>query len=106
MTKPTPGPWRAESWHHDGDQLATIASRAGVVAQLSGRRGFKRLSRAKVDADANPIAAAPDLLAVAEAIVSDIAGLEPHLLRGDLEWFRAIIDEARAAIAKARGEEE
>lgn len=90
----TPGPWKA---HWNG--LWKITTKAGwLVAHLSPpKRAHGVFEPANVEANARLIAAAPDLLAALQAIVSnqDMAdGEEP----------RRLIAEARAAIVKAKGE--
>ena len=112
MSKHTPAPWyripRGDEWSRwgrgdigtkepkpetmDGDNWWTVASVNGL--------------RDEADANANLIAAAPELL---EALIDAEAKLcvaEYHLDRGedDSIMFETEILNARAAIAKARGD--
>lgn len=58
---------------------------------------------AEVQANANLIAAAPDLLAALEAM-DRYFFIEDHTEDGDPEAYRALYEQARAALAKARGD--
>ena len=84
--KHTPGPW---NYDRSGYSLYVNSGRELVTAlSMDG----KRLETS--EANARLIAAAPDLLALAERI----ARLPEH------GHYLALIDEARAAISKATGE--
>ena len=101
MSEHTPGPWKADKmgsyiWGpHVGD--------GEMVAQLRGYGYMKGLCdmtedeiEARMTANANLIAAAPDLLeALAEV---------EEILRFDSEDHSIALRKLRAAIAKARGE--
>jgi hypothetical protein len=86
MSEHTPGPWHVyEGCVYDADN-----------AELSHCPG---------EADARLIAAAPDLLAALKALLDN--GDDPHPLSGrDPTVRREDIGPARAAIAKAIGEQE
>lgn len=85
--KHTPGPWR---YQEESDAYTHIV-RAGenfFVCQLP------QSTRGRAEADARLIAAAPDLLRVAELLVSWL---------DEDEGAHKLCDTARAAIAKATG---
>lgn len=98
----TPGPWH---WENGGNRLAPVnvdPSRSAVHSILDADGGYGLLGKpndevlAELDADRALIAAAPELLEALQAILSDGVHCDvvPHLHR-----------KARAAIAKALGEE-
>ena len=90
--KHTPGPWRYELGRNDRPPYVIRGSEGGCVVV--------GMTAARQDADARLIAAAPDLLAALESIVSD------HEFCGD-DWGSrrdAWIETARAAITKATKE--
>lgn len=83
----TPGPWHVDGIH--------VGSEAYIVARVEA---FE--PRAEREANARLIAAAPELLAVVADLVAtwdgyDETGPEP---------LDALVEQARAAITKARGE--
>lgn len=82
----TPGPWKTL-----GAQF--VCSESAVVAQ-----------QCKSMEDARLIAAAPDLLEALEALLSHTADLDPMQGYRPEEDFSAV-KQARAAIAKATGEQ-
>lgn len=88
-TKHTPGPWY------------TTAKGNKYQAQIAQEPTGKTISVTYTgnDADARLIAAAPDLLAALEALVSIIYSEQPN----PSVSLRALIPQARAAIAKAKG---
>jgi len=104
MSEHTPGPWRIGSLaSYDGytgqpfrnvwagqDEAATVVARAirseGAMTN-------------DVDADATLIAAAPDLLEALEEVVKDALGYVERTGQS-IFW----LENARAAIAKAKGE--
>ena len=86
----TPGPWRAGGNHvFAGTSWGWIASTDSPY-----------VSALEPTANARLIAAAPDMLAVCVAV--DELSASPHAMTGPL-W--EIVDAARAAIAKAKGEQ-
>lgn len=115
-TTHTPGPWYFDGDNDDGriGIYAGGADGAPMVADTWGLRHYKlpdegchNISESEEIANANLIAAAPDLLAACEELVSDaralgrdweeeVEGMWPDLLK--------TIENAIAAIAKARGE--
>jgi len=102
MRKHTPGPWKLEPYDSclAGDDFQWGGIWAGPVMLDGINYGqpayatIKPETLERMEADARLIAAAPDLLALAERI----ARLPEH------GHYLALIDEARAAIAKATGE--
>jgi hypothetical protein len=89
-TKHTPGPWTI---HTDGLGITFIAAPEGSVAELHG-------APEKV-ANARLIAAAPELLSAlgnALAVLSSLDGLNIGAI--------GVLEDARAAIAKATGQGE
>lgn len=95
MSKPkfTPGPWRTDCRLIGGQIRITQVPNANMtVAQVNGRQGEQ-------EANARLIAAAPELL----------EALERLMLSRDASWtgghdWEEALDEAAAALAKARGE--
>jgi hypothetical protein len=86
MTEHTPGPWKADDskWIYAGDTY---------VAMTIGRNDA---------ANAHLIAAAPDLLLVAEMAEAAMAFECGEAIAPEFEP-RDLLDAARAAVAKARG---
>lgn len=89
----TPGPW--SSGGHDGKRCELVASEWGTVAAV-----WPIGASDQETANARLIAAAPELLAMLEKLVP----APPDLGELDLgEEDNALLDEARALIAKAKG---
>ena len=88
MNKHTPGPWNRIK----GDR--NVYSASGTVCKTPAIIGGGSAA-ANWEANARLIAAAPDLLEALESIISDIIPED----QSNLLWA-----EARAAIARARGE--
>lgn len=87
----TPGPWEVS----DAPGKTRVLGYDGISVCGIRDRGSQRLSHA----NASLIAAAPDLLDLAEAIVTAYGDL---ITSSPIE--RHLLDGARRAIAKARGE--
>lgn len=101
-TQHTPGPW--ELWNHaETDQIAVGPKIGGVaVADVCIANGQGIVTHSTIDrgqANARLIAAAPELLAALEILLPIVESL---VLDGEKEHFQAQ-EEARAAIAKAKG---
>lgn len=90
----TPGPWQAT-----GRIVEADPERDGneCVIALVGMG-----ESARNDADARLIAAAPELLEACEAMRIYLEEVAPE--RNDAPEFWGMLDQARAAIAKAKGE--
>ena len=88
----TPGPWETEWPKFD----CTIKSRGGVVATVYIGQ---ELGDSESEANANLIAASPDLLAALKNIVRGYDGPTVDAATA----LSSYIDGARAAIAKAEG---
>lgn len=89
-TSHTPGPWRAVEWTcHDATSVL-----AGDRQQIAECSGFGRDTRESAIADARLIAAAPELLAVAQLLVQANCP----------EAVAFATQRAHAAICKAIGE--
>ena len=104
MSAYTPGPWSIWNFSDDPRHVAVGPDVGGLaiadVVACNAHGCYTAETESRGQANARLIAAAPDLLAALREIVAavesgDIDGYSPS---GD--WFR----EARAAIAKARGE--
>lgn len=95
MSKHTPGPWAIS-----GDETVTVRdTQDGYVALLGwlkGRHIGPCRSAAEVYANARLIAAAPELLEACEGLLG--------LAERD-GWLHVAVNAARAAIAKAKGEQ-
>jgi hypothetical protein len=96
--KHTPGPWEAEARQHG---LAIYANYdtapSEYLALINGYEGSKE-DRERNRANARLISAAPELLAALERV------LECHRLKISLDTNAAALEQARAAIRKAKGE--
>lgn len=88
MAEHTPGPWNYE-WVHT--LLRYSRKQVGPWDEMDGNHPD--------DKDANLIAAAPDLLAAAKAVLAYAAEIEHYPSTGN------VYDELGAAVAKAEGEE-
>jgi hypothetical protein len=117
MSAHTPGPWAAQIIKREGAKIVGVGPFAPVgctvawvgaddTEQLASGRVVERLSQ-EAQANANIIAAAPDLLAIIEALVS-MRDESDFTYEGAYEAFHKggaeeVWERARAAIAKARG---
>ena len=97
MSKHTPGPWFAvgAQVEIEDDSVPDICTCDPQVMRQSHLDWHPRTA----EANARLIAAAPDLLEALEEALEDWDNDEPDFVR--LEWA----DKARAAIAKAKGED-
>jgi hypothetical protein len=87
----TPGPWHRNI--KPATRYPTIfAGRNTHVAQVVSQG----IGASEVEANCNLIAAAPDLLAALNAMLT-------HMGMDEDEWNKPTFDQARAAIAKAQG---
>lgn len=96
MTKHTPGPWTMHPRGKDGAEVRAITSVAWCgIALTHGVSGSQVIRADEAQANARLIAAAPDLLAACELMLT-VYGLSqeaPHAT-----------DVMRAAVARAKGE--
>jgi len=103
MSKHTPGPWTVEE-HEDGLWIRNAACGRSAVIPFGGTP----LERSEEIADANLIAAAPDLLEALEKIVVDEERRAKDLRHREawlpLKFSEERIAKAHAAIAKATGD--
>jgi hypothetical protein len=100
MSGHTPGPWKLTEETTIGRPC--ITGRIGLIAMLA----VHDVGDAEWDADtanARLIAAAPDLLAACEAVLSNLDHLSD--VWGQEGVTRTVQDRLRAAIAKAKGGE-
>ena len=109
-TKHTPAPWRvsSESPRIIKKDYRAIGSDAGfLIASTMGRddSGFYA-SEQEADANACLIAAAPDLYEALEDALIDFDNWAAHEDNHPHEHLVAWAEKARAAIAKAKGEEQ
>lgn len=91
--KHTPGPWTVRD---DGHQWAIIGGPPSYVTGIDKQNHDS-------DGNARLIAAAPDLLAVIEAILYAHDTGNCGASQGEARLCRAYAEDAREAIAKARG---
>jgi len=91
-TKFTPGPWR---WNKDKSVLFSRLNAAVVDSKEDEHVGAVVVVN---NANANLIAAAPELYNALELLVNGFYEVD------SLEQWEMWIDQARAALAKARGE--
>ncbi len=110
MNKHTPGPWKISdnvtkhTKHHDAFRYGIVATERVIAWTL---RHFDRdPSNCKVtdqdDEDARLIAAAPDLLAAAEAIIANWPAYWIILPSWPPE-YKQRLDTLKSAVSKARG---
>ncbi|GFM89400.1 hypothetical protein PSCICO_47990 [Pseudomonas cichorii] len=93
MTKHTPGPWAVDESRHEGainrkDPFRHI----GMVSQFL----HDASSRAENEANAKLIAAAPDLLSIAERVLAKLDHPVCCVTSSDAEELRAAIAKATA----------
>lgn len=91
----TPGPWRAHGWN----DLSNVVPIYGLGCWVASAQYLGGTELAKINA--RLIAAAPDL---AEALHSTLTLLKAFVTRED-DIARAVLEQAEAALAKARGEQ-
>jgi len=91
MSGHTPGPWVVER----ADDAYCIASVGNLVVMPSSGK----VKHDNTEADARLISAAPDLLEALEMIVAEADSYTARTGKPVYNW----LDQARAAIAKARG---
>jgi hypothetical protein len=92
MSKHTPGPWEVVELV-DGYDIRSPESRCRIATASDPEAVWGAIGR---EEDACLIAAAPELLEALESLVQRVGGDE---------WFAEWAGMARAAIAKAKGEE-
>jgi hypothetical protein len=119
VSKHTPGPWLANvSDDHLGNRWAEIFPASGVVGgghyrgEICSMQSAEYLShghgitREEIEANAHLAAASPDLLDVVQKIVSRSVAAGQDSCGQEMVKFReALLEEARAALAKAEGGE-
>ena len=103
--KHTPGPWRVE-WRGEKERPGIESDSASLSVVIYGVKsdddcGIHGRTPDEERANANLIAAAPDLLEALEVLTLAI-GLTP--IAGNKDALQESFDIARAAIAKAKGE--
>ena len=110
MSEPTPGPWKIESggWSRQKGTAEFVLGSDGqtVVAEChtgGGEVNDSEYGRAQTKADARLIAAAPDLLEALEAMAERFSLFPKPTTASESNSRNALLNEARAAIAKARG---
>lgn len=94
----TPGPWEVKPVEKDGDYLRIRGTCLGGVYTIANVPVFENVSDPEVMANANLIAAAPEMLEALKMILDDVFGY----LAIDL----ATREFAEMAIAKAEGREQ
>jgi hypothetical protein len=99
-SKHTPGPWTVD-WSDDGPLIYTgdllIASVSGSTEHIE----VPGLDEQTTEANASLMAAAPDLLAALERVLEHG---EPLNLYHERSEDAEVVNQARAAIAKAKGQ--
>lgn len=92
-TKFTPGPWTVARIHSNGNWLSMIVGDCKPIAEVN--------CDCLEASDAHLIAAAPDLYEALEEIVENAV----VYYEGSMDIYSEAIENARNAMAKARGEE-
>lgn len=101
-TKHTPGPWKySADFSENGDRYTDFSIYAGDM-NVIGACGSCGLPTICSEANARLIAAAPELLEALSSLTA-VLGLKPKEL--SLQALQEAYDIARAAIAKAQGEQ-
>ena len=108
-TQHTPGPWAIGRDGYNPDKIYadqdTVAAVFGLPlhSTIGDVRGDNRWAQGL--ANARLIAAAPDLLAALQRVVDRATHAKPDSCGQEMRAIRAaLVDEARAAIAKATGQ--
>lgn len=103
MSKHTLGPWKYDPIYDDGSMLKERSLPARIIAGSDQDVAVFTLEGVPSYADALLIAAAPELLEALHCLTAVIGLTE--IDRGNLEALEEAYDMARAAIAKAKGEQ-
>ena len=103
MTEPTPGPWTVR--HRCVDKSPYDDESCGLGLEVDGPPEPQLRGRFARAADAHLVAAAPELLAALDETVTRLKRCLVHA-GSDPEFAHEATRDARAAIAKARGEEQ
>lgn len=104
--KHTPGPWEVWKKHLSVFARVTENTRVAIVGQFIVTSDDENLDRGEVEANIRLIAAAPELLEAAEAMVvlhDSFAGRRRANTGSDHDPDPEYIAKARAAVAKAVG---
>jgi hypothetical protein len=93
-TQHTPGPWQVKTYAYRSHIVADVREEGGIenwegVASIDESDG-------QGTANASLIAAAPELLAALNAMLT-------HMGMDEDSWNRPTFEQARAAVAKAKG---
>lgn len=96
--KHTPGPWEAEARQHGMAIYANYKNAPSEYLALINGYEESKEDRDRNRANARLMASAPDLLSALERV------LECHRLKISLNTNAGAVEQARAAIAKAKGE--
>ena len=99
-TRWTPGPWARSRYHYPNRDIVRRLGNSDNDA-FAGERHICSVSpreKGEQAANAHLIASAPDLYAALHTLIHDGKAYEWHPL------FQPLIKDARAALAKARGE--
>ena len=91
-SKFTPGDWEWSQAEHGDVEVRSVDGDFIAIVVLDGDTETR-------DANANLIAAAPDLYAVLDALTASV-----RVTRGVPSFDVVLLNQARAALAKARGE--
>lgn len=105
QTKHTPGPWFIVGWeiHDRTTYFNTHGVRTGETP--NSICALHPMPCDNVDANARLIAAAPELLEALEHFIAFYSDENSNVYKGSMPVFlRGVRNEARAAIAKAKGE--
>lgn len=100
MITHTPEPWAVSSFTHRGEEAYVIK---GAYRDLSSELGYEETmaeTRDRDDANRRLIEAAPELLTALEAAVPNLQWANIHGSRCE-----ELLQQVRAALVKARGEE-
>jgi hypothetical protein len=93
MSAHTPGPWFVSPPTRENPSEARVTALAGGV------RIYEAPLTRETEANAHLIAAAPDMLAALERLLSSALIAQPY----NAQFFAPVVAAADAAIAKARG---
>jgi hypothetical protein len=106
MTKHTPGPWNYHVWGTNSGKhfgIETADHRHGICGVSPNGNASTLLTIEQHEANARLIAAAPELLAACQSGLDGLLAAFPHAPRIP-DILHPIINQVRAAIAKATGE--
>lgn len=101
--KHTPGPWEPHLYESGGFEIVSVHERNFII---TSRNGYQEWDRKNESVDnARLIAAAPELLEALEECIDHMTNSNDCTHGNGFTYDFCPVEKARAAIAKARGEQ-